>query len=175
MRYLTVTLLSLLTLTSAAPAQRAPAAGAPAAGACDIKAYQGNRVSDGVNVRAAPSTQARVVRNLRPEGTSVFDITGYNAGWFRISGAVEAESDSRIFAGDGWVHHSQLGLRAAHYNPRLFAGPNAQSRVLANLGGQEPEVALLGCTGDWAQVRAGNRIGWLAPDGQCSNPLTTCS
>lgn len=170
MRNLTIALLSWLTLASAAPAQPAPAAGA-----CDITAYQGNAVADGINVRAAPSTQARVVRNLRPEGTSVFDITGYNAGWFRIGGAVEAESDSRIFAGDGWVHRSQLGLRVAHHNPRLFAGPSLRSRVLANLGGQEPEVALLGCAGDWAQVRAGSRTGWLSPEGQCSNPLTTCS
>ncbi len=171
MRYLPVALLSVLALTSAAPAQRAPAVTA-----CAISAYEsGGGVAGGVNVRAAPSTQARVLLNLRPEGTPVFDITGHSNGWFRISRAIEAESEERIFTGTGWVHRSNLGMRVAHYDPRLFSAPSRRSRVLANLGGQEPDVTLLSCSGEWVQVRAGSRIGWLPPGAQCTNPLTTCA
>jgi hypothetical protein len=47
--------------------------------------------------------------------------------------------------------------------------------VLARLRADETRVTLIGCAGPWAQVRAGSRVGWLSPDGQCSNPLTTCS
>ena len=170
MRYLPVALLSSLLLTSAAPGQRTAAVIA-----CEFSAYEGVGVTGGVNVRAGPSTQARVVRNLRPEGTSVFDITGFSNGWFRISRAIEAESDERIFAGSGWVHRSNLGMRVAHYDPRLFAAPDRGSRVLAHLGGQEPEVTLLACSGEWVQVRAGSRTGWLPRGGRCANPLTTCA
>ena len=170
MRSLPVALLSVLALTSAAPARRAPTVIA-----CDFSAYEGIGVSGGVNVRAAPSTQARIVRNLRSEGTPVFDITGFSNGWFRISRAVEAESDESIFAGSGWVHRSNLGMRVAHYDPRLFAAPSRRSRVLANLGGQEPEATLLACSGEWVQVQVGSRTGWLPRGGRCANPLTTCA
>lgn len=170
MRYLPVALLSVLALTSGAPAQRAPAVTA-----CDFSAYERAGVSGGINVRAEPSTQAPVLVNLHPEGTPVVDITGFSNGWFRISRAVEAESDESIFAGIGWVHRSNLGMRVAHYDPRLFSAPSRRSRVLANLGGQEPEAAVLACSGEWVQVQVGSRTGWLPPGGRCANPLTTCA
>ena len=38
----------------------------------------------------------------------------------------------------------------------------------------EKQVNIIGCRGDWAQVRYKKFEGWLAPESQCANTLTTC-
>jgi SH3-like domain-containing protein len=104
-------------------------------------------------------------------------ITGQSGLWFRVSAIADAETDKNLnlFRGDGWVHSSLLGLSVANADPRLYARPQRQSRALTRLVAEETQVSLIGCDGAWAQVRAAGRVGWLSPDGQCSNPLTTCA
>ena len=101
-------------------------------------------------------------------------IRGQRGSWFRVSRIVDAESERVLFRGDGWVHISNLGLSIANGDPRLYARPSQQSRPLARLVPDESRVALIGCTGAWAQVRFRRQVGWLSRAGQCSNPLTTC-
>lgn len=170
MRYLLGMMLPTLALVSAAPAQ-----GPTRAAACAISAYVLDRDPNGLNVRAEPSAQARVLRNVSNAGSAVAVITGYSGGWFRVSNLDDVENDTHLFDGDGWVHRSLLGLDAANADPRLYASNNTRSRVLARLRPDFTRVALLSCAGAWVQVRAVGRTGWLSPGGQCSNPLTTCS
>ena len=153
----------------------APADGPTRAAQCAISAYVTDRDPNGLNVRDAPSAQARVVRTVSNAGSGVAVITGHNGGWFRVSNIDDAESDAHLFDGDGWVHGSLLGLDVANADPRLYASSNPRSRVLARLRADETRVTLTGCAGTWAQVRAEGRTGWLSPGGQCSNPLTTCA
>lgn len=102
-------------------------------------------------------------------------IRGQQDGWFRVSEITNAEDESSLFRGDGWVHSSLLGLEVANTDPQLYAAPSARSRAIARLRPDGGEVTLIGCAGDWARVRAAGRIGWLSRAGQCSSPLTTCS
>ncbi|MDQ3181360.1 MAG: hypothetical protein M3Q33_12670 [Acidobacteriota bacterium] len=46
---------------------------------------------------------------------------------------------------------------------------------MKKLVADESEARPIACQGDWMKVKSGKSIGWLSPDGQCPNPLTTCS
>lgn len=160
-------------LALAAPAQAE--GGAAAVTGCDISAYVTDPDPGGLNVRAAPSGRARVLKVVAGTGSAVAAVTGQSGAWLRVAGITDAETDARLFQGSGWIHVSRLGLDVASGDPRLYAGPGARSKMLARLEPDGSRVALLGCSGRWAKVRFGTRTGWLSPAGQCSNPLTTCS
>jgi SH3-like domain-containing protein len=169
MRHPIAAMLMALALASAAPVSAQPRAAT-----CAIFAYVIDRGARGLNIRAGPSTSARVLRVIGNEGSAVARIVGQSGAWFRVSVITNAEDDTNLFRGDGWVHSSLLGLRVANADPRLYARPSRQSRPLARLVPEDSQVTLIGCSGDWARVRAGNREGWLSRGGQCSNPVTTC-
>ena len=118
----------MLALASAAPATAQP----PGA-RCDISAYVIDRDVGGLNVRAGPSTSSRVLRVVGNQGSAVARISGQRGAWFRVSTITDAESDSVLFRGDGWVHSSLLGLRVANADPRLYARPSRQSRPVTRL------------------------------------------
>ena len=159
-----------------------PLAGAHSAGAarqaspCALSTYVTDQDPAGLNVRAGPSGTARVLRKVDNSASSgVARIRGRSGAWYRVSRIVDAETDSTLFSGDGWVHGSLLGLDVANGDPTLYARPSARGPVLARLTADQSGVTLIGCEGRWAKVRAAGRVGWLSPSGQCSNPLTTCS
>lgn len=164
-------LLVMLPLASVSATAQAPAAAA----SCAMSAFVTDRDPSGLNVRAGPSAQARILATVSNQSAGVAAITGHDRGWFRVSGIVDAESDTPLFDGDGWVDGALLGLEVANADPRLYAASDRRSRVLARLRPDETQLTLLGCNGEWARVGADGRTGWLSREGQCSSPLTTCS
>ena len=177
MRFVATAILGALPLAAAASAASS-ASGSPESQSapCDISAYVTDQDPNGLNVRAGPSGTARVLRKVDNSASSgVARIRGRSGAWYRVSRIVDAETDSTLFSGDGWVHGSLLGLDVANGDPTLYARPSARGPVLARLTADQSGVTLIGCEGRWAKVRADGRIGWLSPAGQCSNPLTTCS
>jgi SH3-like domain-containing protein len=168
--------LAILAISSfLALAGAAPAAGQQRGTSCDISAYVLDRDPHGLNVRSGPSPNAPVHRVVSNAGSPVAHIVGQSGSWFRVSNIVEAEENREIFRGDGWVHASLLGLSVANADPVLHAQPAMRSPAIARLVPDESRLTLIGCAGNWAQVRSSGRVGWLSPAGQCSNPLTTCS
>lgn len=161
-------------LTALALVAGAPATAQPRGAGCAISAYVIDRDARGLNVRAGPSADARVLRVVSNEGSGVARIIGQRGAWFRVSTITDAESDSTLFRGDGWVHASLLGVSVANADPRLYARPSRQSRAIATLIPEASQVTLIGCSGDWFRVRGAGRVGWLSRGGQCSNPVTTC-
>ena len=153
----------------------APLGAASTARGCKVSAFVTDSDPRGLNVRAGPSARARVIRRVREVSSGVAEITAVDGAWFRISGIVDAETEQRLFQGNGWVHQSLLGIDVANSDPRLYAAPSRRARVLAKLRADMDQVTLLGCIGDWARVRHGGRTGWLSPAGQCASPLTNCS
>jgi SH3-like domain-containing protein len=146
--------------------------------ACDLSAYVTDPDPNGANVRSAPNKSAPVVKTLPGASDIVVKITGYSGGWFEISRAETVGDDEKVvFRGRGWIHSSLLGLSVGNNGygpPALYAAPSKQSRVLKRLKPDEDAIKLLACKDDWAKVQSGDLTGWLASEGQCSNPLTTC-
>ncbi len=166
MRRAIILTLSTLALAGAVPAegQRDPT--------CSLSAYYLNGTR--LNVHAGPSATSRRLRTAANQGSPVAEITGQSGGWFRVSRITDYEDSTILFRGTGWVPVASLGTSIANADPRLYAHPSRQSPRLARLVPDGSRVTLLGCSGDWAQVRFRRQIGWLSSGGQCSNPLTTC-
>lgn len=161
-----------LLLTTVALASAVPAASQPRGPTCSMSAFYLNGAR--VQVRAAPTANARLLRSRPHQGSPVAEITGQSGGWFRVSRITDYEDSSTLFSGVGWVPAASLGTSIANDDPRLYARPSRQSRRLARLVPDLSQVTLIGCAGDWAQVRFRRQVGWLSRGGQCSNPLTTC-
>lgn len=162
----------LMTLATLALAGAVPAEAQQRGPMCSMSAYYLNGTR--LQVRAAPSANARLLRARAYQGSPVAQITGQSGGWFRVSRITDYEDDTVLFSGVGWVPAASLGTSIANADPQLYARPSRQSRHLARLVPDLSRVTLIGCSGNWAQVRFRRQVGWLSSGGQCSNPLTTC-
>jgi hypothetical protein len=141
-------------LEIAAKAANLPAGTVP----CDLHAWSADRDPKGLNVRAEPSTKARVLGTLPPpfqfraknrsENTpeagwlTEFRIVGSKEGWFLIEGAeppgqryedekVYPRKHPKPYAGRGWVHGSKIGAAFANGQTRmggLFQAPHMDSK-----------------------------------------------
>ena len=142
---------------------------------CALSVYVIDQDPKGMNIRAAPSARARVLKVVNGPNAGTATVRGYQAGWFRVSAIAAAEEDSIMFKGDGWVHGSLLHVDVASGDPNLYEGPTRRSHLIRHLTGDQQGVTLVSCSGNWAQIRVNGTLGWLSPAGQCSNPLTTCA
>lgn len=147
---------------------------------CAVEAFRSGFAGDTPKtsvIRAAPSKTSAILITVSTTDEVVYSITGSDGkGWFEISKIVGvSEGDVTLFEGRGWVHSSLLDLSVAGGVHKLRALPNKNSRALKKLTGDESEARPLSCQGRWMKIKSGKSIGWLSRDGQCANPLTTCS
>ena len=169
---------------------------------CEISAWSTDPDPAGLNVRAAPASDAAIIGNLptsREVGGESFatevSITGSKDGWLRISEGwvldyIFDDPTEIVFKGEGWVSGRHLGLLLNYRY--LHGGPAADTPVLATLAGASdglrygPDSFLVerihACRGRWVEVDAALTIDGtvLGPDlrgwtvGTCSNQVTTC-
>ena len=147
---------------------------------CNVEAFRLGYASDQPKtsvIRAAPIKNSAVLRTVTTTDEVVHSITGSDGkGWFEISKILGvSDGDVTLFEGRGWVHSSLLDLSVAGGVHKLRALPNKNSRAIKNLTGEISEARPLSCQGTWMKIKSGKSIGWLSRDGQCANPLTTCS
>ena len=145
---------------------------------CDTRAYLQDDDPNGTNVRSKPDKNSPVLKILKTQDQVVFHISGdAGNGWFEIDHAETAggDQDLTLFEGRGWIHSSVLGLSVGSGDPRLYSAPGKKSRIVKKLIPDGSPITLLGCRGTWMKVRTGRSIGWMSPESQCANPLTTCA
>jgi hypothetical protein len=162
-------------------------------GICSFSGWSADPDPAGLNVRAAPSTSARVVGRLpapeRPRGedrsfAAEFDVVESRNGWFRIENARRWSDSGRGPARlpSGWISGRYLGF--ALQTDIAFAEPDPSSRRVATSwrgrggGGQfmrhrNPSA----CRGEWVRlmVTGGDgveRQAWVR--GVCGSQETTC-
>ncbi len=155
----------------------------PASVRCDVQAYVVDPDPAGLNVRRGPDKASPVIAALKSaDGTVMVTIKGMTGQWARIEDAEVEETSDSVFKGPGWVYAPLLATQArGPYGPNLdkpvvkvFREADRRSAVVTMLP-VETQVNIIGCRGDWAEVRYKKFEGWLPPDSQCANTLTTCS
>ena len=173
-------------LAGAGAGTRATQAVAAPTTKCELAAYVGDPDPKGLNVRAGPGTRFPVVATIKVpqparEAGVVTTVLGATGQWLLIEGADDALEDpaKQLFRGRGWVYAPMLATevnetRDGSPSVPLRREPRARSAVVTRLR-PGTSVTLVGCAGGWARIRSGRVEGWLSPESQCANPLTTCS
>lgn len=171
--------LAALTLSAAPAALHGAATPSAPERACDVRLNAVDQDPAGLNVRAAPG--GAVVGTLKARDAWIqVHVTGQAGDWMRIDRAVLYDDglpngEQTVFRGRGFVHISKLAFeslnpgaairaRPGEAGPPLWRAPQDEDRV--------PKAQLVGCAGEYAQVKAGGVTGWTRSF--CSNQRTTC-
>jgi uncharacterized protein YgiM (DUF1202 family) len=144
---------------------------------CEVRVYVVNlRPNTDLSVRKGAGKTYAAVGRLPKNKLDTVNIIASSGGWIKINRA-EDEDENVLSKKVGWIPVASFGLTTAsnpmtgyHY---FYAGPSKKSRTLERLKADTP-VRLIGCSGEWVRVRVHRKIGWLAPEAQCSNSRTTC-
>lgn len=139
---------------------------------CDFRVYIDDADSKSANIRRAAGKNSAILKNIRNDEV-IATVSGFSGDWFEISKAEDVGGET-IFQGRGWIHSSLLGMRIGNADSRLYAQPKNDSRVLIEFRTEESPVKLIACRNNWVKVQTGGKTGWLSPNGQCGNPVTTC-
>jgi SH3-like domain-containing protein len=142
---------------------------------CQIGAYVIDKDPKGLNVRSGPGNDYKVIDNLPTTTIGVIvGLTASQGDWVQLS---KAQSPQKIeFQGSGWVYAPLLGTSTRGYATKsvsVYPSANTQSQAIGRIPSQRG-VKLLSCDRSWALVEYEGLKGWIAPDAQCPNPLTTC-
>ena len=153
----------------------APQSLAEAQQSCNITAFVIDQDPKGLNVRSGAGENHKIIGNLPTKTIGVVvDITGSQGNWVQIS---KAESPEKVeFQGTGWVYSQLLGTSTRGYGTpgvSVYKSANTQSSVMGKIP-PETGVKLLGCSQSWALVEYEGLKGWIEPEAQCGNPLSSC-
>ncbi len=158
------------------PVATSPNRPADAQQICQISAYVIDKDPKGVNVRSGPGNDYKIVGNLPTTTIAVFaDLAASQGSWVQLTKAVDPEEKVE-FQGTGWVYAQLLGTTTRGYGTQgvsVYSSADTQSSVIGRIP-PSTGVTLLGCDQKWALVDYQGTKGWIAPDAQCPNPLTTC-
>ncbi|MGD2135979.1 MAG: ankyrin repeat domain-containing protein [Gemmatimonadales bacterium] len=155
-----------------APAESDPASGAAP---CNAWAYENDPDPAGLNVRAEPTSSSSIVFVIPGdvETQNRVRVTDHREGWMRISTVEIGVPHNERKPLDGWVWGRLLAVDPRGIDPvALHVEPRRDAEIVARA---DRQLSLAGCSGQWLEVRnpAGRR-GWLAPEDQCANAVTTC-
>jgi uncharacterized protein YecT (DUF1311 family) len=151
---------------------------------CNAEAYIIDEDPNGLNVRNAPSGNGQIISRIpyRVDGTTAHIIDA-KKGWFKIDGWQEFNLSAKFNDDtEAWIYAKLLGLDIVGGGVTLYTQPSTQSPIKGKISPENyKEIkSLLDCQEEWLLVeiklKGGKRLkGWLAPEEQCANPLTTCS
>jgi len=123
-------LAALAALSTATPAW------AQAERKCDISAYTIDEDPKGINIRATPSNQGKVVGVIRTgkDADIGVSIAAESNGWFRLR-SYETYATGKTTRVNGWVHGTRLGsglmiMQGGKASERLREEPSDQSKTL---------------------------------------------
>jgi SH3-like domain-containing protein len=142
---------------------------------CQIGAYIIDKDPNGLNVRSEPNSQSKIIDTLPTSTLAVIvDINAAQGDWVQLS---KAQSPGRLeFQGSGWVYAPLLGTSTRGYGTKsvlVYKSANNQTEAIGRIPSQRG-VKLLSCDRAWALVEYEGLKGWIEPESQCANPLTTC-
>jgi len=142
---------------------------------CQISAYVTDKDPKGLNVRSGPGSNYAIVGNL-PTNTQavIVELSASQGDWVQVT---KAESPNKVeFQGTGWVYAPLLGTSTRGYGSggvSVYTSANTQGAPIGRIP-DSTGVKLLSCEQSWAFVEHESVKGWITPDDQCPNPLTTC-
>lgn len=132
-----------------------------------------------VNVRSGPGSNFKAIAKLPIKPEVVVTITACQGSWLKIGQAKTVPDNKVLFEGKtGWVSASTLGIGVnlgATGKAPVYANPDLKSKVVTTVTKAAEGAKILGGQEQWMRIKYKNFTGWIKPENQCANPLTTCS
>lgn len=156
---------------------------------CSTGAYVIDPDPNGLNVRDKPN--GKVITRLPLD--AMVTITAFKDGWIKISEADYPDNEgfakknhhpckdgwTKLTGINGWVFAKHLGTSVRNYNPDkeewLLSENLPTGQKTVKLEDTNAGVIVLECSGNWLKVIYRSNTGWLHPDLNCPNSLTTCN
>ena len=133
---------------------------------CNTMVYLNDPDTSGTNIRETPKGKVVGKLSYDPDcSCRMVEISSSEKDWLKLKEG-------------GWVYAPLFAVASRNYREKeilyLNAEPNTESETVAEYT-SEQEFSILGCNGDWLFVKGKDgKKGWLNPEMQCPNPLTTC-
>jgi hypothetical protein len=147
--------------------------------ACNVDADVIDTDPHGTNIRAAPGGAILAsLTNPNVEGWVDVHVVGQIGDWYEIDRARLINPDlgpegKTLFHGKGYLHKSVLGVSGMENGGEIYIAHDKKSRPLDLHAPGDQKVEMLGCWGEFLQVRVKKGIGWTKQ--ACTNMDTTCS
>ncbi len=148
---------------------------------CDVWAFVIDTDPMGLNVRSAPKREiiSRIPYNDYEGFTSVHIIDA-KAGWLRIDQWEDFYTTVKVNK-EAWIYGKLMGTFVKGYQQGwayAYADPSKTAQTQGRFLG-ERGVSILGCKDEWLLVEGDSTEnqkieGWLPPEEQCPNAITTC-
>lgn len=106
-------------------------------------------------------------------------VKGYNNNWLQIAEVYDLSGAEKY--NNNWIFSALIGVSTKQDSiTPLYKNTNtASGKMPTGIIGAERTVVLFKCCNNWVytegvNVDGSNFMGWLAPQYQCSNPVSTC-
>ena len=148
-------------------------------GQCTHSGWVQDKDKNGTNVRAAPSSNAKMVKVFpfpKEDGEQVIVNTiGYDNGWLKIRHA-ETVDGTQLLDKAAWISAKMVKASVETKNSKpatLYAAPTRSSRKVGTIPNDTLiDIGGFDCFG--FKVTYKGRTGWLSSEDTCGNPVTTC-
>ncbi len=158
---------------------------------CDCQLYIDDKDSSGTNIRNAPKGEKILTIPYAKETFHGIKVINSDNGWFQIK-SIELESGITVdfsnhwhAAQGAWIHGSLL---KTDFSSRwkdgkelpipLYEMPEKNSKKVLQIETYPSKTRILSCVSGWLEYRVTYKkrvvTGWISPENQCPNPLTTC-
>jgi uncharacterized protein YecT (DUF1311 family) len=150
---------------------------------CNAEAYIIDKDPNGLNVRNAPSGKGQIISRIPYSDGTIVHIIDAKKGWFKIDGWQEFNLSTKFNDDtEAWIYGKLLGLDIVGGGVTLYTQPSTQSPIKGKISRENYQEikSLLDCQDGWllvnVKLKDGKKLrGWLAPEEQCANPVTTCN
>lgn len=148
---------------------------------CDVWAFIIDTDPTGLNIRSAPKKEiiSRIPYNDYQGFTSIHIIDA-KEGWLRIDQWEDSYTTVTVNK-EAWIYGKLMGTFVKGYQQGwayAYANPSKTAQTQGRFLG-ERGVSILGCKDEWLLVEGDSTEnqkieGWLPPEEQCPNAITTC-
>jgi hypothetical protein len=147
---------------------------------CDLTMYVDDPDTAGTNVRASPGGEIVLVLPRVNGGFHSVRVCDAKNGWFKVktthAGASIVELDMKSPL---WIHGSVVAVDPrpdSDWDIPVYSRPSHEDTTRNTF---KSPFTFVGCRGGWLKCAftggaLHGQTGWMAPENQCPNPLTTC-
>jgi len=151
---------------------------------CLVNGFLIDPDTTGTYIRNAP--KGEVIDTIyRSEPYTGIEVALGDGKWLQVSRVFDYDETDYTASRGGWIFGQLVGVDTRNYGGailKLYGEPTKGSDIVSVIPGEmiyAHSPMIMDCCEDWAYIYVRDTLGneyegWLEPEMQCSNPVTTC-